>query len=81
MSELERMTMVELQFRRALANFAIRTCVAEGDPHGVVEKYRAQARRINGALKAKMRDGRNGAAKPPTQQIGLKPGRLSARKP
>lgn len=75
---LDQQPVGELIFRHKMANAAIKFVLAEGDPNGVVEKYREQAKKINDALKAKMAEERDGP-KPEAIDIGLKPARMVGR--
>ena len=67
------MPLGELQLRRRLINFAIRTCIEAGDPHGQVGNYRAQLGRIDEAIHKR----RGNGSKPII--VNARPGRMGAK--
>ena len=68
------MPLGELQFRRKLINFAIKTCVEAGDPHGQIGNYRQQLARIDGEIKK-----RKSGGDLTDIIVKAKPGRVGAR--
>ena len=64
---------VELVVRRKLINFAIRTCIEAGDPHGQIEKYKGELGRIENEIRKR----RNGNGSKPVS-VKAQPGRLGA---
>ena len=80
LSEAEKLALIgkmpvgELQFRRKMINFAIKTCMEAGDPQGQIGNYRQQLGRIDGEIKRR----RTGKGQPAVV-VEAKPGRMGAR--
>lgn len=56
LEKLSKETLPSLRMRLAMCNMAIRLVALEGDPHGVIDKYRDQAQLINDAISASYSD-------------------------
>ena len=70
----------ELEMRRKLINFAIRTCLLEGDPQDQVSNYKAQLQRITAEIRKrkKVQFSENGD-KPNTIIINANIGKMGAK--
>lgn len=73
--ELAEMGLNELIFRMKLVKATIRFVREQGDPHGVIDRYKEQQERIGAELKKRRWDDK-GLEKPEAIAIGLKPAKI-----